>query len=531
MVDDKILKSDVGRAEDNLHKLILSADTANKIALARAVYLYKDTRYAIPQSRQALIGKKASNAVLQGLQNDAVSYAKEAVSWDTATPGNGQAHATRRKKYEDYFDLITKQFELFHETYQKLAPSVPIPPFPKSSLTLDYLSMLRTQVLAWYDSKPSSKSIPEPNPRDGIVRFMNEHRESLVLLLTTHAVSKETTNREMASKACKLQLSLAPVLSLPLGLYKPWDGPRTFSFKSLSELDRAILALSFFVPSFGRLLKSSLPVYHPDRLSQIYGAHPALWDLALRYCAVLSDHRDWQHLLDTLYSSISPSKKLTGAKWVQASTSLLAIVSTPSDPNVNFQVPSPEWWVADLWTDLKSSHPWLESAQLDEWVVRRVLLMGPNLSHIQSQLLAELAETRIATFLRDKSGVYALGLADPPDGCTFEFVPGHAFRAGDKIPEIVNRQISDGVIGYWDKEGFHVVAVLEAKVDGIGGRELGHAKTSGLTPEEQLQLRRFAKRESAEDREVANRKETTFKTPIEQYERQVRTRSSSIYRV
>jgi len=521
MVDDKILKSDVGRAADNLHRLILVAESANKIALARAVYLYKDTRYAIPQSRQALISQKASNAVLQSLHNDAVSNAKEAVSWDTATPANGKAHATRRKQYEDYLDLIAKQFEQFHPAYQKLAPSVPIPPFPKSSLTLDYLTVLRSQLLAWYDSKPSSKSIPDPNPQDGIARFMNEHRESLILLKTTHTDTKESVNRDMASKACKLQLSLAPILALAIGLYKPWDGTRTFLFKSPTELDRAVLALAFLVPSFGRLLKSGRPVYDPDRLSLIYGGHPSLWDLALRYCNVLSEHRDWQHLLDTLYNSIGPARKLTGSKWFEASTTLLAIVSSPSNPS--FQAILPEWWVADLWTDLKSSNPWLETAQLDEWAIRRVLLMGPNLSHIQSQLLAELAETRIATFLRDKSGVYALGIADPPDGCSLEFVPGHAFRAGDKTPDIVNRQISDGVIGFWDKEGFHVVAVLEAKIDGLGGRELGHAKTtvSSLAPEEQVQLRRFAKRESAEDRDVANRNESAFKTPIDQYERQV----------
>jgi len=355
---------------------------------------------------------------------------------------------------------------------------------------------------------------------------MNEHRESLILLKTTHTDTKQTFNREMAEKACKLALALAPVLSLAVGLYKPWDGIRTFSLKAPTELDRAVLAFAFLVPSFARLFKSGRPVYNPDRLSRIYGGPVALWNLALRYCTALSNHRDWQRLLDTLYSSVGPANKLTT---FAESTTFLAIISAPSDATL--LAPSPEWWVADLWADLKSSHPWLATVQLDEWAIRRVLLMGPNLSHIQSQLLAELAESRIATFLRDKSGVYALGIPDAPDGCTLEFVPGHAFRAGDKILDFVNRQLSDGVIGYWDKEVFHVVAVLEAKVDGMGVRELGHTKTTmaSLTPEEQLQLRRFAKRESAEDREVANRKDKVFKTSIEQYERQVRCAFNVVY--
>lgn len=523
MVDDitlGLLKSDVGRAADNLRRLILNADSADKIALARAVYLYKDTRYILPPARQALVGLKASKATLQSLQKDAVTNAKETVSWDKATPENGKAHAIRRKQYQDYIDLVTKQFEQFHTTYQKLAPSVSIPPYPKSSLTSDYLSVLRTQVLAWYDSKLSSKSIPEANPQDGIARFMTEHRESLILLKATHTVTKASINRKIASKACNIQLLLAPVLSLAIGLYKPWDGPKTFSFKTLTDFDRAVLALGMFIPSFGRLFKSGRPVYDPDRLSLIYGGNPSLWDLALRYCTVISDHRDSQHLLDSFYASIGPSK-LVGPTGFD-SAALLTIVSAPS----SFQESPPEWWLVDLWTDLKSRHPWLATAQLDEWAIRRVLLVGPNLSHIQSQLLAELAETRIATFLQNKAAVYALGIADAPDGCTFEFVPGHAFRAGDKIPEFVNRQISDGVIGYWDNVGFHVVAVLEAKVDSVGVRELGHAKTTGLSPEEQLQLRRFAKRELAEDREVADRLETPFKAPIDRYERQVRVCST-----
>lgn len=73
-------------------------------------------------------------------------------------------------------------------------------------------------------------------------------------------------------------------------------------------------------------------------------------------------------------------------------------------------------------------------------------------------------------------------------------MPGHAFRAGDKIRNIVNRQISDGVIGYWEK--------------------------GSLSPDERVQLRRFTKRELAEDWDVATRKEDTFKISIDWYERQ-----------
>ena len=87
---------------------------------------------------------------------------------------------------------------------------------------------------------------------------MNEHRESLNLLITTHAVIKQTRYHDIASKTRQLQLQLAPVICLAIGLYKTWDGPTFFSFKLNSELEHANLALLFFVPSVGRLIKSSV---------------------------------------------------------------------------------------------------------------------------------------------------------------------------------------------------------------------------------------------------------------------------------
>jgi len=79
------------------------------------------------------------------------------------------------------------------------------------------------------------------------------------------------------------------------------------------------------------------------------------------------------------------------------------------------------------------------------------------------------------------------------------------FHTGDKIRNImiVNRQISDGVIGYWDKVTFDIVALLEAKVDGLA-MENRPVKfdTRGTSSAETVY-----KRELAEDREVANRKE------------------------
>ena len=47
-----------------------------------------------------------------------------------------------------------------------------------------------------------------------------------------------------------------------------------------------------------------------------------------------------------------------------------------------------------------------------------------------SNTVTERSNTRITTFLRDKTGVYALGLADPPSGCSR---PRHDCSMGERI--------------------------------------------------------------------------------------------------
>ena len=79
----------------------------------------------------------------------------------------------------------------------------------------------------------------------------------------------------------------------------------------------------------------------------------------------------------------------------------------------------------------------------------------------------------LATFLCDKTGVNVLGLADPQSD------------AHSRPTRSVTLSI-----GYWDKDTF---VPLGAKVNGLGVRELDHSKTS-LSPEEQVQLRRFGSR-------------------------------------
>ncbi len=99
------------------------------------------------------------------------------------------------------FDLITKQFELFHSRYQKL----PILSFARVQTSC---LCSAPQVLTWYDSKPSSKSIPEQNPpHERAPRIPRPPQNN------PYRHQRDRQTAKWASKVCKLRLSLAPVLS------------------------------------------------------------------------------------------------------------------------------------------------------------------------------------------------------------------------------------------------------------------------------------------------------------------------------
>ena len=180
--------------------------------------------------------------------------------------------------------------------------------------------------------------------------------------------------------------------------------------------------------------------------------HASHWTRALGYSSVLSKDRGIIHALVAAHEAMRSSTKPTGNVASEAVTAIGTLLRSPAR---NGAVPGPatlESAVKDLWADL-AKFPWLSHSpwSLDEHALRQILMMGPNPAHLQCQMLAELAESSVVVFLHEKSRIYGLGVEVPND-CMLEFVPGHAFRAGDKVPDISNRQISDGVLGYWKEE-------------------------------------------------------------------------------
>ena len=519
-----IVDAKVTEAANVLRSCILAIRTPHEIALARAIHTVLSSQWSTQPRRVLDAFGPSDDRSIQDWHNDAVRRAHAIVAWETTSETAKNAYIKRRQNYESYADGFANQFDRFQATYKQLAPSISVPRFSNTDLTPAYVSMLKREVLAWYDRQRPSEYHVRPNPQDGMVRFMNQRKETIMMLETCHAKDNPGPIRQAASDACTIQLTLAPILGLMVGLYKTWDGTSILQLKDVSELERAVLAVSMFVPAAARMIKAGRLVYTPERLAQMYGGDSGVWKQAISCAAALAQHRPWQHTLDEVYATMQSSAnlKLSDKVLADATTALPQLVSAL---RTGSQAPIPlEPEVTQLWASLQSKHDWLGSALLDEYAFRRVLLMGPNLGRLQAQLLAELAESRIATLSRDRNALYILGI-EVPEGCTLEFVPGHAFRAGDKNPDIANRQITDGVLGYWQKDVFCVAAVLEIRVDGIGGRELGFVETesSKLTEYQQDELRAFSNREWDEAREVSERRGERFNQAIAAYDPEVRS--------
>ncbi len=109
---------------------------------------------------------------------------------------------------------------------------------------------------------------------------------------------------------------------------------------------------------------------------------------------------------------------------------------------------------------------------LDEAALGRVLAKAPNPGQIKGQLLEELLNTRMAKPGEIAAHVPAkIAKRLEQEGAELEFIPGNAIRDSD------GKMISDGVIGYWKDDRFHIVTFFEAKAGRASGRGLRRAWT------------------------------------------------------
>ena len=141
------------------------------------------------------------------------------------------------------------------------------------------------------------------------------------------------------------------------------------------------------------------------------------------------------------------------------------------------------------------------------------------MDHIKGQLLEELLESYVLPMLRNRQAAFALGLK-VPKGVTLEFVPGHLIRTSAGK---AGRQITDGMIGYYEKGVFNIVGIFEAKAGRSGARELSFTKTkiTDLTKTQRQELRAFANDVWLEEKEIAAAAGKPYTKTIEAVEKEV----------
>ncbi|KAJ5973243.1 hypothetical protein N7481_010453 [Penicillium waksmanii] len=506
------LAAEVQNALNNLHGLLLGAASCEEIALARAIYHVLLTEWSArsPNARvfdENIDTKPTTSLKIANWHNHAVERATEILSWQATPPrARKRIWESMRKAYEVYIQRLEQNFESWNEICRKLSRGPKPRGLKKADQTTIWMMLFREEVLAWFDFQRATTVFVLKDPGDGIVQFLTERKEMLMLFKTIHVEGRGLLDWPITGQVLELQAKLSPTLRRLGGLYAAWNIEQIVGMGEVTETERAVLAMGVLVPGVGRLVKAGRLMYSTTRLTQLFGSNFEIWELAIFYSAQVSRERLQEQALDSAMAILESGKRLPKAKEAVLNSALEVILGRGRLP----EHPEPliiEKSVTDLWADLLLRHPWLaSSASLDDHALRRILLMGTNYSHLQSQLLAELAESRICAFMRDKKGLYSLGISVPADS-TLDFVPGHAFRLGNTGSEIDNRQISDGVLGYWRKGIFVVAAILEVKVEGLGGRELGHNKSEfySLTRREQQYLRAYSNRERVEMKETAER--------------------------
>ncbi|HVK35207.1 MAG TPA: hypothetical protein VM428_06070 [Microlunatus sp.] len=128
-----------------------------------------------------------------------------------------------------------------------------------------------------------------------------------------------------------------------------------------------------------------------------------------------------------------------------------------------------QWMVGEA-----PKYPGLAGKNLDTASLARIIEKGPRLDGLKGQLLEELGGSSVEQMLGSASG--RARLAGEFAGKNLEFIPGYRLRAGD------GRQLTDGIVGFWEGDTFHIVTIIESKAGlwAAEGLRLGEAEMSAV---------------------------------------------------
>ncbi|PGH07668.1 hypothetical protein GX51_01677 [Blastomyces parvus] len=443
----------------------------------------------------------------------ATTKAVEKVAYETTSEDRSISHRRKDKEHYAYANAWARSKSEFFVWYKNEYTGVTHiweanPLVPKLTATL------RDEFQVWFQRQVVTQSLLDQSSAAAMHNFLNERPDMIVLLNlitrlpTTKTQSQGTIDRPAAVGAIDFTLSLVPFLGNAIALYELWAGHDLFGYE-LSHVEQAILAASILLPVAGRMVKGGRALYTEARLVKLYGKDAASWGKVMNASARASEQQAAIRSIEAGEEALAKLGRVEGKIAQEAAAGVKAVVLSPGTLP---RFVAPETKI--LWETLSKKYPILD--KLDEIAIDRVLRKGPNVNHLKGQLLEELAESHLIPMLRERHVGFALGVK-VPKGKTLEFIPGYS------IMDASGRQITDGVLGYMDKQVFNILAIFEAKSGRKGARELTVTTTrvSKMSQDDLLEVKAAAKESWLNARGIARRNKQPFTKTVADFEKQL----------
>ncbi|KAG5290181.1 hypothetical protein I7I48_09723 [Histoplasma ohiense] len=514
------LQSILQEAKNDLTKLLTDATTNTTqigIARERVEIMNEQWTTARPQVVGTYGGMAASlQAKMKKMSmwyENATNAAAEKVAYETTSYDRLSSH--KRKDAEHYVFAnawARSKYEFFVWYKNEYTGVTSI--WESNPLIPRLTAAIRDEFQAWFQKQVVTQKLLDQSSESAMHDFLSERPDVVVLLNliprlpTTKTQTQGTIDRPTAVTAIEITLSLVPFLGNAIALYEVWTGRDLFGY-DLSPVEQAILAASILLPIAGRMVKGGRALYTESRLVKLYGKDAASWGKVMNASARASEKQAVIRSIEAGEESLATLGRVEGKIAQEAAAAVKAVVTSPvAIPNVV----APETKV--LWQTLSKRYPILD--KLDEIAVDRILRKGPNVDHIKGQLLEELAESHIIPMLRERHAGFALGVK-VPKGKTLEFVPGYS------IMDASGRQITDGMLGYTDKQVFNILAIFEAKAGRKGARELTVTTTrvAKMSQDSLLEIKAAAKDFWLNARTIARNNKQPFSKTVADFEKQL----------
>lgn len=363
------------------------------------------------------------------------------------------------------------------------------------------IDAMASELVSWATRHMTDPDFSSNSVRQGVVRFLSGRHDLIAALRMAQRQPPDVERMRVQVRvppfveAVEFAIGIIPVIGNVVSAYEAYSGRNLFGYR-LSPLERGVLGAAALIPIAGRLIRGGRALYTTERMVRLYGRDARRWSRILAAGERASARGGALGTIRRASTELQQNGTVSAslASDMENILSALALRSGASPSAVPQRA-------SQAFANLVQRFPIL--ADLDPLAIERVLARGPNVNHMKGQLLEELLEQRIVTWLRDPAGKAALGLDDVVG--ELHFVPG------DLVRDARNVQLTDGIIFRVINGAYEIVAVFECKAGRAAARELrlasgGNALTAyrrgRMSAENQRELLAYA-RDILRDRQEA----------------------------